>query len=267
MYKGKVLSIAGSDSSGGAGVQADIKTITMLGCYAAACITSVTAQNTQGVFGTWDLAAEVLEKQIVCVLEDIEIDAIKIGMLPAQLIGVVSNCIPHGIPVILDPVMVSTSGYELTDSVSFASCIPSIAEKVMLITPNFDEAKVLSGLDCIHTENDMVDAALSISSRFGIKSVLVKGKILQKEDYIKSVLLTENGVFWFQNLRFPEVLHGTGCTLTAAIASFVAQNVCIEKSVGLAFDYVASTIKNVPRVGCGFNPVFHNHSIACCETV
>ncbi|MGN7661291.1 MAG: bifunctional hydroxymethylpyrimidine kinase/phosphomethylpyrimidine kinase [Anaplasma sp.] len=259
-YKGKVLSIAGSDSGGGAGIQADIKTITMLGCYAASCITSITAQNTTGVYGVWNLAPEVVEQQIATVVSDIKIDSIKIGMLPVNLVETVSQLIPHNIPVVLDPVMVSTSGHKLVETKSFPDSIGELFKKTCLITPNISEAEIIAGMQ-IHTIQDMVRAGEAIRA-WGVSRVLVKGGDLNEGEHVEDVLLTENGVLYFKNPRISQKVHGTGCTLSSAIASFIAQGMPIEQSVKSATDYLARTISTIPEVGQGFNPVFHNYDLS-----
>ncbi|MGN7678343.1 MAG: bifunctional hydroxymethylpyrimidine kinase/phosphomethylpyrimidine kinase [Anaplasma sp.] len=258
-YKGKVLSIAGSDSGGGAGIQADIKTITILGCYAASCITSITAQNTMGVHGIWDLTPEIVKQQITAVVSDIKIDCIKIGMLPVSLVETVSQLIPPNIPVVLDPVMVSTSGRQLVETKSFPDSVGTLFKKICLITPNIAEAAIIAGMQ-IHTVQDMIRAGEIIRS-LGVSRVLVKGGHLNEEEHVEDVLLTENGVLYFKNPRIPQKVHGTGCTLSSAIASFIAQGMSIEQSVKLATDYLARTISTIPEVGQGFNPVFHNYDL------
>ncbi|MCU7611356.1 bifunctional hydroxymethylpyrimidine kinase/phosphomethylpyrimidine kinase [Anaplasma capra] len=254
-----MLSIAGSDSGGGAGIQADIKTITMLGCYAASCITSVTAQNTTGVYGAWDLAPEVVEKQMVAVLSDMKIDAIKIGMLPPSLVETVTRLIPEGIPVILDPVMVSTSGFQLVDVSEFVENISGLLKRASLLTPNIPEAERISGLR-ICTRQDVIRAGEAIRC-LGAGRVLVKGGHCSDEEYVEDVLLTENGMLCFKNARIPRRVHGTGCTLSSAIASFVACGMSIEESVESAIGYLGSTMRTIPKVGRGDNPVFHSYTL------
>ena len=262
MYKGKVLSIAGSDPSGGAGIQADIKTITMLGCYAACCITALTAQNTLGVSDSWDMTSEIVEKQIASVLSDIEVDAIKIGMLPVSLICTVAKALPQGVPVVFDPVMVSSSGFSLVAHGDFVSSFIPFAKKIDLVTPNITEASIISGRTRIDTIDDMSDVAATIMEMLRVNAVLVKGNVSHKGEHVESILLTHRGVRHYKNKRVPRVIHGTGCTLSSAIASFLAQRFSLEKSVELAFDYVSHAVKNIPRVGQGSSPVFHNYSLS-----
>lgn len=259
LYRGKVLSIAGSDSGGGAGIQADIKTITMLGCYAATCITSITAQNTTGVYGTWNLAPEAVEKQVMAVLSDIKIDSIKIGMLPPRLMETVANVIPGDTPVVLDPVMVATSGFELVGATEFMKCSGALLKKVSLLTPNIPEAEHMSGVK-IRTKQDVIRAGEIIKS-LGVSGVLVKGGHSDAEEYVEDILLTESGVLCFKNARIPGRAHGTGCTLSSAIASFVACGLSIEESVESAIGYLTNTMRAAPKIGCGYNPVFHNYEL------
>ncbi|AGZ78662.1 phosphomethylpyrimidine kinase [Anaplasma marginale str. Dawn] len=253
-----MLSIAGSDSGGGAGIQADIKTITMLGCYAATCITSVTAQNTTGVYGTWNLAPEAVEKQVVAVLSDIKIDSIKIGMLPPSLMETVARLIPVGIPVVLDPVMVATSGFELVEATEFMKCSGALLKKVSLLTPNIPEAEHISGVK-ISTKQDAIKAGEAIKA-LGVGGVLVKGGH-SDEEYVEDILLTDSSVLCFKNARIPGKIHGTGCTLSSAIASFIACGLSTEESVESAIGYLTNTMRAAPKIGHGYNPVFHNYEL------
>ncbi|MFV9838672.1 MAG: bifunctional hydroxymethylpyrimidine kinase/phosphomethylpyrimidine kinase [Aaplasma endosymbiont of Hyalomma asiaticum] len=262
MYKGKVLSIAGSDPSGGAGIQADIKTITVLGCYAMCCITALTAQNTLGVLDSWNMSAEIVEKQMTSVLSDIKVDSIKIGMLPVDLIDTVAGVLPENVPVIFDPVMVSSSGFPLVQHDDFVSSFVPLTKKVSIVTPNIVEASIISGKSVINSSDTMHDAAVRISEKLHVNAVLVKGNISQEGEYVENVLLTQNGAHHFKNKRIPSVIHGTGCTLSAAIASFMAQKLSIKESVEHALDYVSHAIKDTPKVGQGLDPVFHNYFLA-----
>ena len=254
-----MLSIAGSDPSGGAGIQADVKTISLLGCYAACCITSLTAQNTTGVFGVWDVAPEVLEKQLSHVLEDIEMDAIKIGMLPPHLVEVVHKAIPEEVPVVLDPVMVSTSGHELVRQESFLSHLEKLLVKTLLLTPNIEEAEILSG-EHILSREDMLRVGTQLAESTGT-NVLLKGGALEQQGLIENILFSDTGVHSFTNMKIDQTLHGTGCTLSAAIASFLAQGLSLEKGVKAAMHYISQTVVAIPQVGSGYNPVFHNYNI------
>ncbi|QXK92144.1 bifunctional hydroxymethylpyrimidine kinase/phosphomethylpyrimidine kinase [Neoehrlichia mikurensis] len=260
-YKGKVLTIAGSDSSGGAGIQADIKTITMLGCYAASCITSVTVQNTLKIHAIHNIPPNIISEQINAIMSDIEIDAIKIGMLPNyNTIKEVAASITKNIPIIFDPVMISTSGFNLVEHNTVDSLIKILFPKITLITPNIQEAETIINKK-INTLEDIINASKIIAS-FGVKNVLIKGGHLPNK-LINNIVLTENNeIFNFQHLRiFKGNLHGTGCTLSSAIASFMSQKLSIKESIQRSIDYLIKTINVIPRIGNGFNPVFHNYNI------
>ncbi|AHC39023.1 bifunctional hydroxymethylpyrimidine kinase/phosphomethylpyrimidine kinase [Ehrlichia muris] len=259
-YKGKVLTIAGSDSGGGAGIQADIKTISALGCYAASCITSVTAQNTTQVYSVYNIPQHIIQQQIEAVLSDINIDTIKIGMLPSyEAIKAVALSLPD-IPIVVDPVMVSASNFRLMDNNAISDFIEHIIPKATIITPNIPEAEALAQID-IKDQNDMIKASQIIKS-LGTKYVLIKGGHMNQE-IINNILLTEKDqILNFQHKRtFNDELHGTGCTLSSAIASFMSQKISIQESVNLGIQYILNTIKTVPQIGKGNNPVFHNYNI------
>ncbi|WDM85564.1 bifunctional hydroxymethylpyrimidine kinase/phosphomethylpyrimidine kinase [Ehrlichia sp. JZT12] len=260
-YKGKVLTIAGSDSSGGAGIQADIKTISSLGCYAASCITSVTVQNTIQVYSTYNMPQNIIQQQIEVVLFDINIDAIKIGMLPSsEAIISVEKSLPSNIPIIVDPVMISASNFKLMDDNAVSHFIEHIVPKATIITPNIPEAEALAQIK-INDQDDMIAASKIIKS-LGAKFVLVKGGHINQET-INNILLTEhNQIFNFPHERiFQGELHGTGCTLSSAIASFIAQKMSVYDSINSAIQYILNTIKTIPKIGKGNNPVFHNYNI------
>ena len=254
-----MLSIAGSDPSGGAGIQADLKTITMLGCYAACCITSLTAQNSTGVYGVWDVAPDVFEKQLCCVLDDIEVDAIKIGMLPPALAEIVYRVIPSRVPVVFDPVLVSTSGHELVKGKCFLTLTGRLLSKTLLLTPNLKEAEVLSGKR-ITSREDMLQVGKELA-KYTQTNVLLKGGSLAHEDYVENILFSESSTHSFRSRKIGQTLHGTGCTLSSAIASFIAQGLSLEGSIKAAMHYVSKTLSVIPKVGSGFSPVFHNYSI------
>ena len=259
-YKGKILTIAGSDASGGAGIQADIKTISCLGCYAASCITSVTVQNTIQVYSIYNMPKNIIQQQIEAILSDINIDAIKIGMLPSsEAIISVEKCLPLNIPIVVDPVMISASNFKLMDDNAVSYFIEHIIPKTTIITPNIPEAETLSKIK-ITDQNDMIEASKIIKS-LGARSVLVKGGHIQQET-INNILITEdNQIFNFPHKRtFQGELHGTGCTLSSAIASFMGQKMSVHDSVNLGIQYIINTIRTVPKIGKGNNPVFHNYN-------
>ncbi|QGR02274.1 bifunctional hydroxymethylpyrimidine kinase/phosphomethylpyrimidine kinase [Ehrlichia ruminantium] len=259
-YKGKVLTIAGSDSGGGAGIQADIKTISSLGCYAASCITSVTVQNTMQVYKVHNIPQDIIKGQIEAVLSDMTIDAIKIGMLQShEVITAVAKSLPSDIPIIVDPVMISTSNFKLMNDSAVLHFIEYIIPQATVITPNILEAEVLTNTK-ISNKNCMKKAS-KILKLLGTKSVLIKGGHLNHET-IDNILLTEdNEIFNFSHKRIPQnELHGTGCTLSSAIASFISQKIPIPDSIDLAIKYLLNTIRIIPKIGKGNNPVFHNYN-------
>lgn len=223
--KGRVLIVAGSDSGGGAGIQADIKTVTALGGYAATAITALTAQNTQGVFDVMGVEPPFIARQMRLVLEDIGADAIKTGMLhSAEVVTTVAEvlrALARDIPLVVDPVMVAKSGTALLDSDARNVIIRHLIPLATVVTPNIPEAEVLTGL-AIRDLEDMRRAA-EVLLGYGAKAVLLKGGHLES-DPITDVLLTPEGVELFRNPRIHTVhTHGTGCTLASAIATGMAQ--------------------------------------------
>lgn len=253
----KVLTIAGSDSCGGAGIQADLKAMSALGVYGMSVITAVTAQNTMGVFGVQNISEEIIKKQIEVIFEDIEVDAIKIGMLSSSKI---TKAIQETLGrysaknIVIDPVMISKSKYKLLQD----EAIESLKEFVKigtLVTPNIPEAEILSGME-IKNEEDMIKAAKKIK-KLGVKNVLVKGG--HREDNCTDILLLENGeIVKFYGERIESInTHGTGCTLSSAIASLLGKGYSVEEAVGLGKKYITLAIKNSFGLGKGVGPVGH----------
>ena len=258
-----VLTIAGSDCSGGAGIQADIKTISSLGAYAASVVTAVTAQNTLGVQESWPMEAEAVRQQLKSVLDDLPIGAIKIGMVPnaavAQAIAEVLESRPD-LPVVCDPVMVSTSGRTLMDSKALQVMKKKIFPRCMLITPNLPEASLLSGKSITDLAG-MQKVAMALAKKYKTR-VLLKGGHLDTKDkepihdvYAKAA--------WNEKIPAAKVqssnLHGTGCTLSSAIATYLAQGKPVYLAVRYAKSYVTETIKagrNL-RLGHGNGPLWH----------
>ncbi|MEE1353976.1 MAG: bifunctional hydroxymethylpyrimidine kinase/phosphomethylpyrimidine kinase [Acutalibacteraceae bacterium] len=252
------LTIAGSDSSGGAGIQADLKTMTMNGVYAMSVITSLTAQNTTGVSGILDVPADFVEKQIDAVFTDIRPDAVKIGMLSAPDIvrTVAKKLVEYDAPwVVLDPVMVSTSGSKLLQD----DAITALEEKLLpvadLITPNIPEAEVLSGLT-ISGPDDMEDAGRKLQDEYGC-AVLCKGGHAVSD--ANDVLVTDEGeVFWFEGRRIANPnTHGTGCTLSSAIAANLAKGFDLRDSVDRAKEYLSGALAAMLDLGQGSGPMDH----------
>ncbi len=234
--KGRVLIIAGSDSGGGAGIQADIKAVTMLGGYAATAIAALTAQNTRGVFGVHDVPPEFVVQQMELVLEDIGADAIKTGMLSkAAVIEAVAKTLHHAapnIPLVIDPVMVAKGGHKLLDDAAHDAMLNLLIPQAALLTPNLPEAEVLSGLRI--ADPDAMIAAGRVLMEKGAKAVLVKGGHLDHPEVI-DILLDAKGIETFTGPRIASAnTHGTGCTLASAIATGIAQGLPLREAVGRA---------------------------------
>lgn len=252
----RVLVIAGSDSSGGAGIQADIKTITALGGYATTAITALTAQNTKGVREVLPVAPVFIEAQMTAVLEDIGADAIKTGMLATKgvVLAVAAN-IPDNLPLVVDPVMVATSGEGLLERGAISALKEKLIPKATILTPNIPEAEILTGQK-IETEEDMKAAGEALIGA-GAKAVLIKGGH-QDGDEILDLLVTSKGAFEFRHKRIKSTnTHGTGCTLASAIALGLASGLDIKKAVEMGIDYVLQAIANAPDFGAGNGPLGH----------
>ncbi len=252
----KILIIAGSDPSGGAGIQADIKTACAHKTYAAAAITCLTAQNTQKVFAIHNSPIEFLRSQIETVLDDIKFDAIKIGMLgTAEIIDCVADILAKKakkIPLILDTVMVATSGDLLLQEVAVDSLKSKLIKGAYIVTPNIDEAKVLAKMP-IRNLVDMKSAALRIKA-LGAKNILIKGGHLNFSDgKIHSILLDEKNKFHLiSNKKLgTKNLHGTGCTLASAIACNIAKKMDLPMAVKKANQYVYRSIVKNLKIGKG----------------
>lgn len=261
-YK-KVLTIAGSDSGGGAGIQADIKTISALGCYGTTVITAITAQNTLGVNAIHPVPVNIIEKQLYAVLSDIGTDAVKIGMLHSvEIIKTVSKAlIEFQVKnIVIDPVMVATSGDKLIEDNTVDSLVNFLFPLADIITPNLPEANILVNYN-ITTKDQMIESAKKLLE-FGSKSVLLKGGHL-KGDILFDIYVQKNEkneVKVFENKRiFTRNIHGTGCTLSSAIASFLACEEKMEISVEKAIDYLNKTIQHGKdyKTGKGSGPVNH----------
>ena len=251
------LSIAGSDCSGGAGIQADLKTMTMNGVYAMSAITALTAQNTTGVTGILEVTPEFLGQQIDMVFTDIRPDAVKIGMVSSSaLIETIADRLRHyqAENIVVDPVMVATSGSSLIESDAVVTLKQVLLPLAALATPNIPEAEVLSGMT-IQTEADMEAAAKYIWETYGC-AVLLKGghSINDAND-----LLCDRGELkWFYGKRIPNPnTHGTGCTLSSAIAANLAKGYDLETSVQRAKDYISGALAAMLDLGQGRGPMNH----------
>ncbi len=259
--KNKILIIAGSDSCGGAGVQADIKTATALKTYSTSAITCLTAQNSQKVYDIFYPPVEFLSKQIEVVLADIKIDAIKIGMLGnAEITEAVAKILKQkakNIPIITDPVMVATSGDILLKTGAIDILKKQLIANSYLTTPNIFEAEILVEMK-IKNLSDVKIAAKKIQ-KIGVKNVLIKGGHLNSGDKILNYLLKENNeekIFTNKKLPFKNI-HGTGCTLSTAITCFLSQNLDLENAVKKANLFVYRAIKNSQKIGLGSRLLKH----------
>jgi hydroxymethylpyrimidine/phosphomethylpyrimidine kinase len=257
----KVLSIAGSDCSGGAGIQADIKTMTMNGVYAMSVITSMTAQNTTGVTAIQDSTPEFLKKQLDSVFEDIFPDAVKIGMVSSvELINVIADRLVYYSPgnIVVDPVMVASSGVSLMKKNAVQMFMKKLFPMATLITPNIPEAQVISGA-VIESKEDMLRVAKQIGDEYGC-SVLLKGG--HSMDNADDLLYTKGDVTWFKSKRIDNPnTHGTGCTLSSAIASNLAKGYTLSESVQRAKQYVTGALSAKLNLGKGHGPMQHNFDL------
>lgn len=252
----KVLTIAGSDSCGGAGIQADLKTMSALGVYGMSVITAVTAQNTQGVRDVQEISLQLIEGQIRSVFDDIEVDSVKIGMVSnPEIIMLIKKLLgEYGAKnVVLDPVMVSKSGYYLLREEA-QDALKELISSAYLVTPNIPEAEVLTGMK-IEDEEGMKAAALKIRE-FGAENVLVKGG--HRCNDASDVLLAGGEFHILEGKRIhTNNTHGTGCTLSSAIASHLAKGLSIRDAVSLSKDYITKAIGNSFPIGEGVGPVGH----------
>ena len=260
--KSKILIIAGSDSSGGAGIQADIKTVTALGGYAMTAVTAITSQNTTGVSSVVPIRPKEIEKQILFTCKDIKPDAVKIGMLHSvEVILSVMRALKkiETKKIILDPVMVAKGGFKLINDKAIKILKEKLIKKVYLITPNIPEAEVLTNTK-IKNLNDMIRAA-NILLKFGVKNILLKGGH-GKAKLMKDVFLNKKKLKIFKNKRIiTKNTHGTGCTLSSAITTFFACGKTLNKSCELAIKYVNQSIRSNLNYGKGHGPINHLSSI------
>ncbi|MEC7143900.1 MAG: bifunctional hydroxymethylpyrimidine kinase/phosphomethylpyrimidine kinase [Pseudomonadota bacterium] len=260
--KSKILIIAGSDSSGGAGIQADIKTITSLGSYAMTAVTAITAQNTTGVKSVVPLNPLEIEKQILFTCRDIRPDAIKIGMLHSSK---VINTVIRSLnklkikKIILDPVMVAKGGTKLINKKAIKILREKLIKKVLLITPNIPEAEELTKIKISKTK-DMIKAG-KVLLKLGVKNVLIKGGH-KKSKYVEDIYLNKNEIKIFKNKKIlTKNTHGTGCTLSSAITTFLSCGKPIKNSCELGIKYVNQAIKSNLTYGKGHGPINHLNSI------
>ena len=255
------LTIAGSDSSGGAGIQADIKTMTANGVYAMSAVTALTAQNTTGVQGIWEVPPSFLAQQLDCIFTDIPPEAVKIGMVASrELIAVIAQKLRDydARHVVLDPVMVSTAGSRLMSEEAVGALQEELLPLAELVTPNIPEAEVLSGIT-IQTPAHMEEAAKRISRRYGCQ-VLCKGGHARND--ANDLLVHGDETQWFYGVRIPtQDTHGTGCTLSSAIAANLAKGYPMTLSVERAKSYLSGALGARLRLGKGSGPMNHAFSI------
>ncbi len=253
----KVLTIAGSDCSGGAGIQADLKTMTVHGVYGMSVITALTAQNTTGVYGITDASPEFVGKQMDCVFTDIVPDAVKIGMVSnSEIIGIIAERLTyyHAKNIVLDPIMIATSKSELLQSNARETLMAKFFPVAGIITPNLYEAEILSGVKT-GDKNGMINAAEKIAERFQ-GGILIKGGHLK--DTADDLLYTNQKAVWIRGERVDNPnTHGTGCTLSSAIACNLAKGYCIEDSVRRSKKYLTEVLKAGLDLGRQNGPLNH----------
>ena len=255
------LTIAGSDCSGGAGIQADLKTMTMNGVFAMSAITALTAQNTTGVRAMQEATPEFLKDQIDAVFEDIRPDAVKIGMVASsELICVIADRLRYhkAKNVVVDPVMVATSGSSLMKNDAVQTLIEELLPIATLVTPNIPEAEILSGLT-IKTKEDMVAVAKQIGDDYHC-AVLLKGG--HSVNDANDLLYANDETVWFNGKRIDNPnTHGTGCTLSSAIASNLAKGFTLAESVQRAKEYISGALSAMLDLGQGSGPMMHNFDL------
>ena len=260
--KSKILIIAGSDSSGGAGIQADIKTVTSLGSYAMTAVTAITSQNTTGVKSITSINPKQIEEQIIFTCKDIKPDAIKIGMLHSRNIikSVISSINKTKVKkIILDPVMFTKGGTKLISSKALQILKSKLIPKVILITPNISEAEILTKTK-IKSVEDMIYAAKMLLN-LGARNVLLKGGHLNTK-IVQDVFVNKNEIKIFKNKKIAtKNTHGTGCTLSSAITTFFSCGKPLKKSCELGIKYVNNAIGSKLNYGKGHGPINHLNSI------
>ncbi|MCK1992756.1 bifunctional hydroxymethylpyrimidine kinase/phosphomethylpyrimidine kinase [Peribacillus muralis] len=258
----KALTIAGSDSGGGAGIQADIKTFSAHGIFGMSVITAVTAQNTMEVRSVQAIDTAIITDQIAAIFEDIHVDAVKIGMLGSkEIVETVADALTPYLPlnVILDPVMISKSGHHLLDERAVTALKTELLPLATIVTPNIPEAEVLTGLS-IRTEQDFYKACLSLTE-LGSNAVLLKGGHAMGNP--NDLFYDGTNFHWIKGERIDtKNTHGTGCTLSSAITSNMANGLSLRESIEQAKLYISEAIRNSFSIGAGHGPVHHFHSFA-----
>lgn len=259
----RILSVAGSDSGGGAGIQADIKTITALGGYAMTALTAITVQNTKGVTGIHRVPEDIVAGQIAAVCSDLGVDAIKTGMLPdAAMIACVFDALDAHAPDtlrVIDPVMVATSGDRLMDE----AALDALVDKALpgaIVTPNIPEAEILTGRT-IREPDEAMEAAFVIAG-MGCRGVVVKGGHLDTDGIMNCVVDETGAGYWAHGPRVDSRnTHGTGCTMASALAVLLAQGLDLLEAVGVASEFIVHAIAAAPGYGSGAGPLNHGFAV------
>lgn len=256
-----VLTIAGSDSCGGAGIQADLKTFSALGTYGMSVITAVTAQNTRGVQDIREMDEEIVEKQINCLFEDIKIDAVKIGMVfNTGIISVIADCLKKNQAknIVVDPVMVSKSGHHLLKPEAKEQLVKMLFPLATVVTPNICEAGLLTG-ERLENLGEMKEAAQKIQG-LGCSNVIIKGGHLTGDAV--DVLYDGNNFMCYKGSRIKtKNTHGTGCTFSSAIAAYLARGCPVPEAIGLAKEFINGAIAHSIDLGHGYGPTHHFYSL------
>ncbi|KAB2330170.1 bifunctional hydroxymethylpyrimidine kinase/phosphomethylpyrimidine kinase [Cytobacillus depressus] len=251
------LTIAGSDSGGGAGIQADLKAFAAQGVYGMSVITAVTAQNTQEVRSVQNIDPSIIQDQIEAVFDDIQVDAVKIGMLSSpETVELVARKLQKYSPknIVLDPVMVSKGGHHLLQADAISALMKKMISLATIVTPNIPEAEVLTGSK-IHTEEDRMDACIAIQA-LGVKSVLLKGGHLNGEP--NDLFYDGTDFHWIQGERIhTKNTHGTGCTLSSAIAANLAKGASLLEAIQISKQYITTAIRHSLDLGHGHGPTNH----------
>lgn len=255
------LTIAGSDCSGGAGIQADMKTMTMNGVYAMSAITALTAQNTTGVRAIQESDPDFMKQQLDAIFEDIFPDAVKIGMVSSvELIHVIADRLRYykAKNIVVDPVMVATAGSALLRNDAVQTMVEELFPLAAVVTPNIPEAEILSGMS-IQNKEEMEKAAKNIGDMYGCAVLLKGGHSINDAN---DLLYTDGTIHWFVGKRIENPnTHGTGCTLSSAIASNLAKDFSLEESVMRAKDYISDALAAMLDLGEGSGPMMHNFDL------
>ena len=262
---GRVLIIAGSDSGGGAGIQADIKTLTALDCFSMTAVSALTAQNTLGVFDIHEVPALFVAEQIKVVLSDIGADCIKIGMLNnPDIIQVVCEVLMKEVPevpIIVDPVMIAKGGASLLKKEAMDALKTLLIPRALILTPNIPEAEALTGMVATEDSDNAEELARALAA-LGPKAVLLKGGHRDGNEVVDLLMEGEKVVDIYRNTRINTTqTHGTGCTLASAMAAGVAQGLGLRSSVERAIEYVQEAIRTAPDLGNGHGPINHAHTV------